>query len=86
MGKKVKCKNCTILEDYWCEEVMDSPDEDIERDCPFFRKKTNADRIRAMSDEELAEFLFEIAWDGEYIHWVDALKWLQQPAEEDEHG
>ena len=46
---------------------------------------TNADRIRAMSDEELREFLcsntqcrvckFE-GWCG-----CDLLKWLQQPAE-----
>ena len=28
--------------------------------CPHFIKKTNADRIRAMSDEELAEFLTHI--------------------------
>ena len=38
---------------------------------------TNADRIRAMSDEELAEFL-----EGDYgnmaVCW--ALEWLQQPA------
>lgn len=41
---------------------------------------TNADRIRSMSDEELAEFL-----EGEYgnIEVGKALKWLQQPAEVD---
>lgn len=41
---------------------------------------TNADRIRAMSDEELAQFIFELyeqPLEGEY------LKWLQQPAEEE---
>ena len=55
---------------------------------------TNADRIRAMSDEELAEFLFN--GDVEYCHAgmckagetcrICCLKWLQQPAgEEDKH-
>ena len=41
---------------------------------------TNADRIRSMSDEELAQFIFELyeqpLGDG-------YLQWLQQPAEED---
>lgn len=43
---------------------------------------TNADRIRSMSDEELATLLFNIAWDGEPIHWIDAQEWVKKPAEE----
>ena len=53
--------------------------------------QTNADRIRAMSDEELAEFLesahtsMAIKLGGEYI--VRAKEyisiWLKQPAEEE---
>ena len=31
--------------------------------CPHFIQKTNADRIRAMSDEELAAHLHDIGWD-----------------------
>ena len=42
---------------------------------------TNADRIRAMSDEELAEFLIDLADDGN----LKIRDWLQQPAEEDDH-
>ena len=42
-------------------------------------KMTNADRIRAMSDEELAEFLIDLADDGN----LRIRDWLQQPAEED---
>ena len=46
--------------------------------CPE-RKLSNADRIRAMSDEELAQFIFELyeqpLKDG-------YLQWLSQPAEE----
>ena len=43
-------------------------------------KMTNADRIRAMNDEELAEFLIDLADDGN----LKIREWLQQPAEEDE--
>jgi hypothetical protein len=58
------------------------------------RPKTNADRIRAMSDEELAEFLdtceargyqdSSIARDSSG-HLIAMLEWLQQPAEEVHH-
>ena len=63
-------------------------------------KMTNADRIRAMSDEELATFISEIAdecerntecnqhcygCDIEYCVRESCLNWLQQPAEEDAH-
>lgn len=39
---------------------------------------TNADRIRAMTDEELAEFLAVIGYDG-------MLNWLKQPVGGNEH-
>lgn len=46
--------------------------------CEYRRKKqTNADRIRAMNDEELAEFLIDLADDGN----LKIREWLQQPAE-----
>ena len=44
---------------------------------------TNADRIRAMSDEELAELLCCTGW--RMIEQKECLEWLQQPAEEDDH-
>ena len=43
---------------------------------------TNAQKIRSMSDEELAEFLIDLADDGN----LKIREWLQQPAEEDENG
>ena len=43
---------------------------------------TNADRIRAMSDEELAEFLIDLADDGN----LRIRDWLQQPVEEADHA
>lgn len=57
MPKNVKCKNCNNLIHDWCEKVIDSPCPDIVRDCQYFWQKTNADIIRAMSDEELADWL-----------------------------
>ena len=58
-----------------------------------FDAKTNAQKIRSMSDEELAEFLFN--GDVEYCHAglckdgetcrICCLRWLQQPAEEANH-
>ena len=61
-------------------------------------KMTNADTIRAMSDKELAELLrsimdcdscgnrFSFKCDGSYEHCLSVcLKWLQQPAEEDDY-
>ena len=44
------------------------------------KKQTNADRIRAMSDEELAKLLADFAWDNEPS--VDeTFKWLQSEVE-----
>ena len=76
MPKNVMCKKCNNLINGWCEKKIDSPDPNMVRDCQYFWEKTNADRIRAMTDEELAHFL---AW-----HWNKkdyGLEWLKQPAE-----
>lgn len=56
------------------------------------RLKTNADRIRAMNDYELAEFLYGFAYGVEALGacWDcqgEALEWLREPAErEKENG
>ncbi len=42
---------------------------------------TNAERIRAMSDEELAHLLCFEGWQMSEVQ--ECLEWLQQPAEED---
>ena len=67
------CENCKI--------TMCRAERDDVIGCAEFVAKdtnvlTNADRIRAMTDEELAHFL---AW-----HWNKkdyGLEWLKQPAE-----
>ena len=45
-------------------------------------RMTNADRIRSMSDEELAMCLYEIGYDEGWDKPEYALKWLQQPVVE----
>ena len=77
MPKNVVCKKCNNLVNDWCEKVIDSPDPDMQRDCRYFCEKTNADLIRYMDDEELAEFLIDLADDGN----LRIREWLQQPAE-----
>lgn len=63
-------------------------------DYPKPRKKvTNADKIRSMKDEELAELLERCEGEGyqdssitpvnEYGYHMDMLEWLGQPAEEE---
>lgn len=45
---------------------------------------TNADRIRKMSDDELAKFLATKLNDDFYEYPDLILQWLQQPAEEEQ--
>ena len=58
--------------------------------------KTNAQKIRSMSDEELAEFLWnfnlaevstvKMGEFGPHMFRHRLKEWLQQPAEEDDHA
>ena len=63
-----------------------------------FDVKTNTQKIRAMSDKELAELMrsmmncdscgnmFSFKCDGSYEHCSSVcLEWLQKPAEEDDY-
>ena len=43
----------------------------------------NADKIRAMTDEELAKLLCCTGW--RMIEQKECLEWLQMPAEENDH-
>ena len=45
---------------------------------------TNAQKIRAMSDEELAKLLCCTGW--RMIERKECLEWLQQPVEEDDEN
>ena len=86
--KNIKCRNCFFYRNEWCEKIVDSPDPEEARDCNYFREMTNADRIRSMTDEELADFLNQ--WGTSTRAWQkdpgETLYWLQQTAgEEDKH-
>ena len=91
MVKNVVCKKCNNLVNDWCEKVIDSPDPDMQRDCQHFREKTNAQKIRAMSDEELADMLWKTGRNYRAVcadpvvdyneHRDHLIAWLQQPAE-----
>lgn len=68
----VKCKDCKYLENkddgrvryMWCPLIGDNPDLELERSCLMHKSMTNADRIRKMTVEELADFLLS---DDYYI-------------------
>ena len=79
MPKNVVCKKCKNLVNDWCEKVIDSPDPDMQRDCQYFCEKTNADRIRSMTDDELAKLLCCTGW--RMTEQKECIDWLQQPAE-----
>ena len=98
--KNIKCRNCFFYRNEWCEKIVDSPDPEKARDCNYFREMTNADRIRAMSDEELVSFLMRLMGHAQcfaegifpyhpcpqnYNCKQCGIDWLQQPAEEDDH-
>ena len=92
MPKNVVCKKCNNLVNDWCEKMIDSPDPDMQRDCQHFREKTNADRIRSMTDDELNDLFNDIynagvddAVEYEWGHRTNSfewtMEWLQNPAE-----
>lgn len=70
-----KCKKCMKLSCRidssdgvlypWCFFINDCPDKELERECMYYEGKTNADRIRSMTDEELAEWLTTITTDAQ---------------------
>ena len=91
MAKNVVCKKCNNLVNDWCEKVIDSPDPDMQRDCQHFCEKTNAQKIRSMSDDELNELFHDIynagAEDAVAYEWGQrtnsfewTMEWLQKPA------
>lgn len=102
-----KCKNCNNLYNLsdeddviigkWCTKINDSPHLDIERDCEHYAPMTNADKIRSMTDEELAEMLSVVSQhcvvylsahiDCRYSRCESSCKsnikkWLQKESEE----
>lgn len=90
-----KCENCNNLYNLsdendlivgkWCPKISDSPDIETEIECKHFKAMSQADRIRAMSDKELAEFLVDVETHGYYDQSVsgtlEMINWLQSEVE-----
>ena len=84
-----------------CEKLF-RPNCPDDSSCFEFEMFTNADRIRTMSDEELAEMLWKTVGTTQFACYVccdnnckvrttkecEALimDWLRQPAKEEQHG
>ena len=79
----IKCGSC--IGKTLCGEPEDTALVCVDR--VIGKPMTNADRIRSISDEELADFLNQ--WGTSTRAWQkdpgETLYWLQQPAEEDKH-
>jgi hypothetical protein len=84
-----KCKNCNNLynlsDEEWCPKINDSPHLDIERDCENYAPMTNADRIRSMTDDELADFLVTVESYGYHDQSISGTyemnEWLRAESE-----
>ena len=97
MPKNVVCKKCNNLVNDWCEKVIDSPDQDMQRDCQHFCEKTNAQKIRSMSDDELNDLFYEIynagvedassyEWGQRTNNFEWTMDWLQMPTKTQKEG
>ena len=98
MKRVYKCEYCYLKNArpcYECSACM-SGDDHFRPAKPEKKRTTNADRIRAMSDEELAKLIAENAYtgacndfgiphQGQCCHNCERcdaiIKWLKQPAE-----
>jgi len=56
--RDVQCRTCVRIHQGYCDGA--EPD-DMNRPCEFYKRMTNGDRIRAMTDEELAD---EFSYSG----------------------
>ena len=86
-GLCVNCKKNNLCTRCW---------KTSNKKCPYFTQKTNADRIRSMTDAELALWIcgvYDIEEEnGKFINGTiipgytpnDIEEWLQKPAEETE--
>lgn len=87
------CKDCLCFKD--CQRLGQTADFPVDDGvCINFVQMTNADRIRAMSDEEMAKFLEDVGTAGcpsparscRASCKICIEEWLKQPAEEVDDG
>lgn len=90
--KIMKCDARAFARCPYKKQCSDSPEHTSfyeGTECEYFNQQvihaplTNADRIRAMSDHDLAVFLEHAMYDSSEPDWMTVLSWLQQPAEEE---
>lgn len=91
MSKRIPCKRCSGKGYIYVTYIEGNTGTATSHICPEccgagvqFVPSTNADRIRAMSDEELAAWMAECNAYREYANASQWLPWLQQPAEEEQ--
>lgn len=83
MSEFLRCRDCKHDK----EKCVGSSRRGSHKNCFEPREMTNADRIRAMSDEDLAELLcsmtycYECSYKNACTHDDGYLDWLKQPAE-----
>ena len=89
MSKSIPCKRCSGKGYIYVTYIEGDTGTATSHICPEccgegvqFVPTTNADRIRAMSDEELAAWMAECNAYREYANASQWLPWLQQPEEE----
>ena len=96
MSKRIPCKRCSGKGYIYVTYVEGNTGTATSHICPEccgagvqFVPSTNADRIRAMSDEELAILLTDYSNNGGWVtetgrkvRYERIIKWLQQPEEE----
>ena len=84
-----KCKNCKYfykrpdITMFTCAEGKPHEDNTV-IDCENYAPMTRADKIRSMTDEELAAFIinFDNRFGEEYEGEQSCLSWLQKESEE----
>jgi hypothetical protein len=73
-----KCKNCKRLDNImnngksvgkWCTAKSDSPDIERERSCEHYEPMSNADRIRSLTDQQLADEMLKFTDVCEQINF-----------------
>ena len=59
-----KCNNCVRRLNNLCKVDSENYEQCVAVDYRYFKQTTNADKIRAMTDEELAEFIQDVHCDN----------------------
>lgn len=84
--KQVYCRKCTYYRNEWCDYKFDSPDPDMARDCPYYKIKTNYDKVRKLPIEEMAKKLSDLqsfalacGWGLSTDEWIE---WLNREVQE----